>query len=658
MAGHPLLHLQGLGIRFGARAIVEDVTFVLAPGEVLGLVGESGSGKTTIALALLGHRPWGATVAGKAWLQGQDMLSLKGPALQAVRGRRIAYVPQNPTTALNPARRIGALMVEHLVVHGLTDPVSAYDRACVALQDVGLEDAERVLASYPHQLSGGQQQRVVLALSTLSAPEVLVLDEPTTGLDVTTQAVVIAHLRSLRDVRQQAMVYVTHDLDLLAGIATHLAVLYAGRIMEHGPADRIFAAPAHPYTRALLAATPSLRRPDQRARGIPGTLDRDTLGTGCPFAPRCPVSAADCTVHLPPLTKIAPGHSAACLHLSAPFPPDPETIANGRSDMEGSPTVLTVQGLSVSYSAPLFGRRRSASPALSGAILTLARGEILAVVGESGSGKSTLAKAIAGLLPGYSGSIALDGKSLAPAVSYRSQEQRRQVQFVFQNPDASLNPRRSVAQILADALRAARPGLATMARSGAIKAALAEVRLPEVHANRFPDQLSGGERQRVALARALIANPEVLICDEVLSALDVSVQAGIVTLLRRLCRERNLAILFISHDLAVVRQLAQRVVVMYRGHVLAQCNSDRLAEPLQHPYVSQLLLAAQGMQTNAAGALPTGTGCPFYAACPLRIPGLCDTTLPPWTEGPDRFRCHQPGHVLVQASGWACDARV
>jgi len=632
-----LLRVNDLGIRIGPDDIVRDIALGLAPGEVLGLVGESGSGKTTIALALLGHRPEGAAIFGSVAFQGRDILTLPPAALQAVRGRRIAYVPQNPTTALNPARRIGVLMAEQLAVHGLA---SDRERLTGALKDVGLVEASRVLVSYPNQLSGGQQQRVVLALAMLCAPDILVLDEPTTGLDVTTQALVIAHLRRLRDERRIAMVYVTHDLDLLSGIATHMAVLYAGRIMESGPATEVFDSPRHPYTRALLAATPSLRRPDHRPQGLPGTLRRDLVGAGCPFAARCSNALPRCAADLPALAELAPGHLAACHVL--PLLPLPDTTALVHPDRTGSDCspILTARGLSVVYLPTGMIRRAAGVPALSDAAFDLHRGEILAVVGESGSGKSTLAKAIAGLLPGLSGQLSLDGVPIAPGAGRRTADQRRKLQFVFQNPDASLNPRRRVGQILADALRAAQPQLSIAQKAAAIASGLAEVRLPERHAARYPDQLSGGERQRVALARALIANPEVLICDEVLSALDVSVQAGILTLLEGLCHQRGIAILFISHDLSVVRHIAHRVIVLYRGQIIAELAAHKLMDPPHHPYVFQLLAASQGQQTQQVAAMLPGPGCPFAPACPVRIMQRCERHPPAWSKGIDRLRCH------------------
>ncbi len=637
-----MLRLDGLGVRIGSQYIVRDIALNLAPGEVLGLVGESGSGKTTIALALLGHSPFGATVSGSVEFDNREVLALHAAELQALRGRRIAYVPQNPTTALNPARRIGALMAEQLAVHGLN---SDRHSLCNALHDVGLIDTSRVLASFPHQLSGGQQQRVVLALATLCAPDILVLDEPTTGLDVTTQAVVIAHLRRLRDDRRIAMVYVTHDLDLLSGIATHLAVLYAGRIMESGPAEEVFGSPRHPYTRALLAATPSLRRPDHRPQGLPGTLRRDLVGTGCPFAARCTDALPLCAINLPSSTELTPGHMAAChvlpshLHTDEGSGPYPDL-----TDPSGEP-VLSARELSVSYTSTSMIKRSASVHALKEANLDLHRGEILAVVGESGSGKSTLAKAVVGMVPGFSGQLVLDGVALARSASFRDVDQRRKVQFVFQNPDASLNPRRRVGQILADALRAAQPGLSSAENDFAIATALAEVRLPDSHAARYPDQLSGGERQRVALARALIANPEVLICDEVLSALDVSVQAGILSLLKSLCRDRNLAILFISHDLSVVRHLAHRVIVLYRGQIMAELAARKLLDPPHHPYVYQLLAAAKGQQVRRGTVTPPGPGCAFAPACPIRIDQQCVADPPPWANS---MRCH---HSLEELGG-------
>lgn len=465
-----------------------------------------------------------------------------------------------------------------------------------------------------------------------------------TGLDVTTQAVVIAHLRLLRDDRRTAMVYVTHDLDLLSGIATHMAVLYAGRIMESGPADAVFGAARHPYTRALLAATPSLRRPDHRPQGLPGTLRRDLVGMGCPFAARCTDAQPQCSAAPPALTELSPGHSVACFVLPSRSPPDVALPARGTPAGAECPPILSAQDLSVTYAGQSMFRRATALPALKAASLDLHRGEILAVVGESGSGKSTLAKAIAGLLPDFAGRLLLGGDPLAPAAARRTGDQRRRLQFVFQNPDASLNPRRRVGQILTDALRVARPGLPASETGAAIAAALAEVRLPESHAARYPEQLSGGERQRVALARALIANPEVLICDEVLSALDVSVQAGILALLEGLCRDRKLAILFISHDLSVVRHVAHRVIVLYRGQIMAKLAAQDLLEPPHHPYVFLLLAAAQSHKVQPPPAMPAGPGCPVAPVCPLRINPLCHQQPPPWS-GP--IRCHHAPQDLA-----------
>lgn len=592
----PLISVKGLTIGFGCSApIVDAVSFDLQPGDVLGLVGESGSGKTTVALSLLGHRPWNAKVTGQVLFQGRDVLNLPRDELRALRGRNIAYVPQNPTTALNPARRIGSLLAEFLRTHGIARaPAEIRSASVEVLRSFGFPSAETILNRYPHQLSGGQQQRVALAIATICRPSVVVLDEPTTGLDLATQKTALELLVRLRDEWGTAMVYVTHDLNVLGEIATHLGVLYAGQLVETGSVEAVLANPLHPYTRALIASRPRLTEPWVGRTGLRGLLRREELPPGCPFSPRCDLAIEACWTTSQMLEPALADRKVACWRW--PLPSRPQGAAKIDASLAGASTpVLEVDRLNISYSTASSLSLWHTPPvvAVADASFAVKPGEILAVVGESGSGKSTLAKAIAGLVPASAGRLRLDGEELRFRAAGRSPRQRRKLQLVFQNPDSSLNPRRRVGRILADALRS----FERLPRAEAeqrVRQILSEVRLPESYATRFPDQLSGGERQRVAIARGLIVDPDVLICDEVLSALDVSVQAGILDLLRGLCRKRNLAILFISHDMAVVRAIAERIIVLYRGRIQTTTTAADLLTPPFHPYLRELLSALPG----------------------------------------------------------------
>lgn len=650
-----LLEVDHLTVNYDGALAVSDVSFSLEAGQVLGLVGESGSGKTTTALSLLGHRVWGGKTSGNIRFRGQDILTQSPDALQALRGRHMAYVPQNPTTALNPVRTIGSLFGEHLAVHRIEiERMAARHRSVAALHAFGFSDAPRVLDCYAHQLSGGQQQRVVLALATLCDPAILVLDEPTTGLDVSTQAVVLELLRNLRRTQNTAMIYVTHDLAVLSEIATHVCVLYAGKAVEIGPVSDVFGTPRHPYTRALIASRPNISDPQRTISALRGVLRREDLRHGCPFAPRCDLAVPACRTLEQVPKVIGRDHSVACMRWDVA---SQESIPGsvGKSRLPVGDTVLRVAELTVSYrTTGLFSLRRKALlPAVQAISLELRAGEIVAVVGESGSGKSSLAKAIAGLVTPRSGRIELKGKPLAGDARSRTKKDLRTIQLVFQNPDASLNPRRRIGETLALALASfERPGTAETVRR--IAASLAEVNLPETYLARYPDQLSGGERQRVAIARALIVNPDVLICDEVLSALDVSVQAGILSLLKGIASSRAMAILFISHDLAVVRSVADTVLLLYRGQLMASLPASRLLSAPFHPYVFTLLaaipssgLTAAGPRTAVAPSRPANAiGCSFGACCPVRIDPVCGSTSPPPHPGASTVYCHHSSKEL------------
>ena len=558
--------------------VVSEVSFGVRSGEVLGLVGESGSGKTTVALALLGHARRGLVItAGEVRLDGVDLLHLPAAELLAVRGRKVAYVPQDPAAALNPALRVGAQLREALQVHrGVVGDVGA--RVAEVLAEARLDTSPDLLRRYPHQLSGGQQQRVVLAMAFACRPSLIVLDEPTTGLDVTTQRHILDTVRSLCNSYGVAAVYVSHDLAVVAGLVADVAVMYAGRIIELGTTLQVFGSPVHPYTRGLLAAVPSPNRAEALA-GIEGQPPRPgRRPQGCSFAPRCS-HAIDACLPAPPPSVVIGSRLVRCIRaaeIQAAEPKRAPVIAAAA----GSPApVISVRGLTASYGP---------SPVLSGVELAVAPESCLAVVGESGSGKTTLARCIVGLHKNWNGEMTFDGAPLAVGARNRPKAVLRRIQYVFQNPYTSLNPRKTVGQIVSQQLEHF-TSLSFAERSARVIGALQEVSLGPDFATRFPDQLSGGERQRVAIARALVVEPDLLVCDEVTSALDVSVQAVIVELLRQLQRERHLAMIFITHNLALVRSIAQTAVVLSEGRIVEAGPVGDILEHPKDPYTARLM---------------------------------------------------------------------
>jgi peptide/nickel transport system ATP-binding protein len=555
--------------------IVEEVSFDVDGGEVLGLVGESGSGKTTVALALLGKARRGLKiVSGSVLLDGVDIARLQPKQLRHLRGERVAYVPQDPSSALNPSLKIGTQLHEMLAAHqGAVNNIE--QRTAEILDEVRLSPEH--LARYPHQLSGGQQQRVGLAMAFACRPRLIVLDEPTTGLDVSTQRHILDTVRSLCADHDVAAVYISHDLTVVAGLATTVAVMYSGRIVEIGSTAKIYRRPVHPYTRGLLAAIPSADRLET-LHGIDGQPPKPGYRpNGCAFAARCDLSIARCA-DVPPVIAIddrrvrcwRASEIAAWVKGVADPPPAPD-ISNAK--------VLEVRNLSASY-----GRHM----VLHDVTFSMPADCCVAVVGESGSGKTTLARAISGLHPKFRGNVIFDGKALDPAVRHRSQDTLRRIRYIFQNPYTSLNPRKTIGQILSQPLEHFF-NLSAAEHSERVRRVLTSVSLPEDFLTKYPDQLSGGERQRVAIARALIVEPELLICDEVTSSLDVSVQAVIIELLRRLQAESHLTMLFITHNLALVRSIAQSVVVLSNGIVVEQGSIDDILKRPQHPYTKGLI---------------------------------------------------------------------
>ena len=651
-AAEQLLEVRNLSVAYrqggGWSRAVDEVSFSVRAGEVFGLVGESGCGKSTIALQLLGYRhPFTKVEQGDVLFKGRNLVSMSRAALDALRGDRIAFVPQNPTTALNPGIRIGVQLAETMVAHGRADAAHSATAIAEILTLVGLPAEPGFQRRYPHQLSGGQQQRVCIAMALACDPDLLVLDEPTTGLDVTTQEQIVFLLSDLRRRIGVAMLYVTHDLALLSQIADRIGVMYAGRMVEVAPIHDIFLLPRHPYTQGLIASIPIIdERSVPRSRRLRGLLRRRELPPGCPFAPRCDHARDRCAQERQELQPVDEGHAVACWRWReiAPIPADPAP-ASKVAGQAGPVPVLSLSNVHV-----LYGSKGKGFRAVNDVSFDIKEGEVFALVGESGSGKSTLARVISGLVAPSTGIIRLRGEQLAGSVRHRSHEQRRLIQYIFQNPDASLNPRARIGETIA------RPlthffGMDNSRARDSVADALHDVRLDASYQERYPDQLSGGERQRVAIARALTAKPALLLCDEILSALDVSVQASILTLLQQLKSEHGIAMLFISHDLAVVRLLADRVCVLYGGEVMEIGPRNAVFSPPYHPYTYSLLhavpvpLRRPDRPAKAAGlAEPKrgSAGCVYAGRCPWQVGSVCETERPPWREAPGglRLRCH------------------
>jgi peptide/nickel transport system ATP-binding protein len=560
--------------------IVDGIALEVHAGEVLGLVGESGSGKTTVGMALMGYcRPGGRVTGGEILIDGRPLAGMAAGDLRRLRGGTVSYIPQDPGTALNPALRISRQLSEMLDAHAAgTSDEERRARIRETLEEVALPGTDEFLRRYPHQLSGGQQQRVAIAMAFACRPHVIVCDEPTTGLDVTTQARVLQTVRDLCRSHQVAAVYVSHDLAVVAELADHVAVMYAGRIVERGPRDAIFSQPRHPYTRKLLRAVPDLAG-KRAVVGIPGRAPLPgNRPSGCFFAPRCDLAIDRCTQEFPGPTEFEGGHLVHCFRAQDAVDQLP-TTGEAAAAAQAGDVVVAVENVNA---------RHGSNHVLFDIDVAVRRNECVALVGESGSGKTTLARCIAGLHSNYTGDISLGGERLPQSARGRSSLARKQIQYVFQNPYASLNPRRTVGQTIARQLQLFFPGNKRDA-GRRVGDCLEQVALSAAAANRYPDQLSGGERQRVAIARALAAEPSLLVCDEITSALDVSVQAAIVELLRELRVQTGLSLLFITHNLALIRTIADRVVVMTEGKIVESGPTLEVFNSPSAEYTGKLL---------------------------------------------------------------------
>jgi peptide/nickel transport system ATP-binding protein len=581
---------------------IRALSFDLEPGKILGLVGESGAGKSMVGRAIAQLLPAGfAITSGSLLFEGGDLVGMAGEKRRALLGRAIAFIPQAPMTSLNPVLTVGAQFDEHLARLGAHSRKTRRDRAVAMLTAAKLPRAAELLGQYPHQLSGGMCQRVLIALAFSSNPRLVIADEPTTALDVTTHPPILKLIADMQREHGTAVIFITHDLRLAAQLCDQITVMYAGRAVESGPARAVLSTPAHPYTRCLQLANPSMRAerrplyvmPEQ----MPSLRQLKNL-SGCHFAPRCPLVTDECRASEPPNISVAANHSAACIRAAAT--PGIATMArDGATATASERPLLQVDGLRKLYAVDsgLFGSTRTVA-AVKQASFSIAENEFVALVGESGSGKSTVAKMLVGLELPTSGKILLNGEDLT--VPSRNVALRAaNVQMVFQDPQSALNPRRRVASIVTQAMEAGSRHASWDERLARTRELLAEVGLSADFAARLPGQLSGGQRQRINIARALCTLPKILIADEIVSGLDVSIQAQLLNLLARLRAELGFAMLFISHDLSVVRHLCSRVLVMYGGEIVEQGAVAKVFANPQHPHTRALISSVPPDDPNA-----------------------------------------------------------
>ena len=673
----PVIEARNVSIEYRLNKkwlnVIHDVSLTIDPLEIHGLVGESGSGKSTLALALMRYLAGNARIAsGQVLLDGEDLLPKSDAEMRRIWGRHMNLVPQNPLASLNPSYRIGDQVAEITRHHeGLSNAVS-WARAVEMLSRVKIADPETVARQYPHQLSGGMQQRVTIACALSTQPRLLVLDEPTTALDVTTQAVILDLFRELIHENQAAALYVSHDLGTVAQMCDRVTVLYAGEVMESAPVTDLYAKPLHPYTIGLMASIPHpMKGVETRLPTIegvaPSLADRPK---GCVFAPRCPLARQICFDEKPALAETSPGHTAKC-HFWREIAsgelemPEASKVAAATTPPERD-YVLKALDVSkrfgeVSLVDRLTGRKPQFVHAVDDVTLKIRARSTLGLVGESGSGKTTLARCIVALETANSGDMELLDMPLDLSLDKRGQAILRELQMVFQNPNDTLNPYQTVGQALERTMQRLQNGSMTREeRRSRVLALLDAVRLSTDYADRYPGELSGGEKQRVAIARAFATNPALVVADEPTSSLDVSVQAVILNLLKDLRATEGASYLLISHDLAAVAYLADWIAVMYLGEIVEEGDTWQVYNAPSHPYTEALISAIpapdptiQRAPIRLDGEVPSArqipTGCRFHTRCPRKIGPICEQEAPPWREAGDghRILCHIPVDELT-----------
>ncbi|MFQ5784849.1 MAG: dipeptide ABC transporter ATP-binding protein [Alphaproteobacteria bacterium] len=678
----PVLQIENLGISYFVRAgeipAVPDFSLTLHRGESFGLVGESGCGKSTVAMAIMNYLGGnGAIVRGRILFEGRDMTEFSPVEMRRLRGAKIAMVYQEPMSALNPSLTIGRQLMEVPIFHEGVSEKEAYDRAIKVLSDVNMPDPETVMKRYPHQISGGQQQRVVIGMAFLSNPSLLLLDEPTTALDVTVEAAVIDLIADLRKKYDTTLIYISHNLGLIVKVCDRVGVMYAGEMAEEGTIAEVFKNTKHPYTYGLFDCIPTLHA-DKSARALVPIRGQVSLPherpPGCAFGPRCDYfEPGVCDGDRIEIENIgdSSSHRARCLRwreiVDEPPPPD-ATVALARRRVPAE--VLRIEAMSkffelrdMSLKSIITGKSTRYVKANEGVSFNARRGQTVAIVGESGCGKSTFAKVLTGLETATAGKITFNYENIAAIpVERREPELIAALQMVFQNPDGTLNPSHSVGGAIGRVIK--KFGLASRRKdvNRMVAELLDVVRLPKEFARRKPRQLSGGQKQRIAVARAFAGNPSMVIADEPVSALDVSVQAAVINLLMEVQKKYNTTLLFISHDLSVVRYLSDHIVVMYLGQIMEAGPAQAIFEPPYHPYTEALLSAVpiadpdvKQKRIRLEGDIPSvinpPKGCRFATRCPHKIGDICDNEPPPEHDAGDghRIKCHIPLERLRQA---------
>lgn len=676
----PVLEARSLSIEYYVgghwRNVINDVSLRIDPLEIHGLVGESGSGKSSLALGLMGYLAGNGRISGgEIYLDGEDVRAKTPAEMRALWGNKLSLVPQNPLASLNPSYTVGEQIAEVTMQHKGSAHREALDGAVELLRRVKIADPEIVARRYPHQLSGGMLQRVMIAMALSTQPRLLILDEPTTALDVTTQAVILDLFRELIRDNNAAALYVSHDLGTVAQLCDRVTVLYAGEIMASGEVEKILKMPIHPYTTGLLASLPrhftdghlgETRLPT--IEGVAPSLE--SRPSACVFAPRCPVATDLCRSDKPPLEATSEGRLIRCHRWqeidsgALKLRERPEAAEVNAPPLPGH--VLKAQSLKKMFGEATFWDRllrRDVRPvrAVDDVSFQIRQRSTLGLVGESGSGKTTLARAIVALDPADSGQLELRELSLPLKLNQRERDALCNLQMVFQNPNDSLNPYRTVGHTLARTVKRLDGRQKTRAELNARVAELLEaVRLPANYAERYPSELSGGEKQRVAIARAFAANPALVVADEPTSSLDVSVQAVILNLLKDLRAREGASYLLISHDLDVIAYLADWIIVMYLGQIIEEGTASDVYGFPSHPYTEALVAAHPTLETGEArktvrleGDVPSArnipTGCRFHTRCPRKIGTICETDEPPNHDAGDGhyIRCHIPIDELI-----------
>jgi peptide/nickel transport system ATP-binding protein len=651
-------------VRREQQRVVRDVSFHVARGESFGLVGESGCGKSTIALAIVRYLARNGSVSGgKIEIDGRDVLSLDKSQLRQLRARNVSMVYQEPGRALNPSILVGKQVAEVYEIAGAHHG-EAMEKALDMLRKVRISDPKGVMTRYPHQLSGGMLQRAVIAMALAAEPSLLILDEPTTALDATVEAEVLDLIRGLRSEFNTSLLFISHNLAVIAQMCDRVGVLYAGEMVEEGPAQDVFSAPRHPYTVGLLRSIP--RREDSNGNGsagggraalatIPGALPAPgSVIEGCIFADRCGLADDHCRKDAPPMYEIGGGRGARCHYNEraedVPMGATAEEPLESTAPRDPSAAPL----IRVRSASKTFHMSGQSVRGLFGVDLDIRPGETVGLVGESGSGKTTLARVLMGIIPPDDGAeIEIDGHAAAKLAKGRTAADQKALQIVFQNPDSALNRRHSVRQLISRSLSKL-GGYSGEKLKDRLRSLIESVRLADRYLPMKPSQLSGGLKQRVAIARAFAGDPRIVVCDEPTSALDVSVQAAILNLLTDLQHRKEVAYLFISHDLGVVRYLADRIVVLYLGRVMEIGPAEEVFVGPHHPYTEALLSAVptlddlDRLRIRLDGEIPSAadppSGCPFHTRCPRKIGEICETTEPELREEREGhgIRCHIP----------------